>query len=136
MVGRLSCLLQGVNRRLVSLRLSLWRSYSPSPLFLPSPSKKTSSDEAKNTFYEDQRVILSTVPMSNKLVVLADCNVRVGTYCATWGALLGDHGFGSCNNNGLLLQRTYEEHRQHPLPLQEVEEGYLDAPLKRAARSC
>ncbi|VDM03721.1 unnamed protein product [Schistocephalus solidus] len=71
----------------------------------------TSSDAAKDKFYEDLHALLATVPKEDKLIVLGDFNARVGTDHAAWQGVLGPHGLGSCNDNGLLLLRTCAEHR-------------------------
>ncbi|VDL85393.1 unnamed protein product [Schistocephalus solidus] len=71
----------------------------------------TSSDAAKDKFYENLHALLATVPKDDKLIVLGDFNARVGTDHAAWQGVLGPHGLGSCNDNGLLLLRTCAEHR-------------------------
>ncbi|BHF80555.1 hypothetical protein SprV_0702368300 [Sparganum proliferum] len=91
-VGRLPCLLQGINDRLMSLRLSLWGSklavivnvYAPLPLPSLPPPPVTSSDEAKTKFYEDLRALLATVPKTDKLIASGDVKARVGTEYAAW----------------------------------------------------
>nr|VZI48151.1 unnamed protein product [Spirometra erinaceieuropaei] len=45
------------------------------------------------------------------LIVLGDFNARVGTDHTAWRGVLGPHGLRSSNDNGLLLLRTYAEHR-------------------------
>ncbi|VDM01520.1 unnamed protein product [Schistocephalus solidus] len=67
----------------------------------------TSSDVAKDKFYEDLHALLVTV---QKLIVLGDLNARVGLDHAALQGVLGPHGLGSCNDNGLFL-RTCAEHR-------------------------
>ncbi|VDL90090.1 unnamed protein product [Schistocephalus solidus] len=91
-VGRLPCLPQGINDRLMSLRLI--RAYAP-PM--------TSSDAAKNTFYEDLHALLVTVPKVDMFIGLGDFKARVGTDHAAWQGVLGPHGLDSCKDNGLLL---------------------------------
>ncbi|VDL97983.1 unnamed protein product [Schistocephalus solidus] len=71
----------------------------------------TSSDAAKDKFYDDLHVLLAAVSKVDKLIVLGDLNARVGTDHAAWQRVLGPHGLGSCNDNGLLLLRTCAEHR-------------------------
>ncbi|VDL94274.1 unnamed protein product [Schistocephalus solidus] len=56
-----------------------------------------SSDATK-----DLHTLLATVPKADKLIVLGDSNTR---------GVLGPHGLGSCNNNGIILLRTCAEHR-------------------------
>ncbi|VDM01541.1 unnamed protein product, partial [Schistocephalus solidus] len=71
----------------------------------------TSSHAAKDKFYEDLHALLATVLNEDKLIVLGDFNARVGTDHAAWQGVLGTHGLGSCNDNGLLLLRACAEHR-------------------------
>ncbi|VDL89377.1 unnamed protein product [Schistocephalus solidus] len=117
-MGRLPCLLQCINDRLMSLRLRLHgRQISHSHQHLRSPM--TSYDAAKDIFYEDLYALLETVPKADKLINLGDFNDCVGTDRAAWQGVLGRHGFGSGNDNGLLLLRTCAEQSpadQHLLP--------------------
>ncbi|VDM01943.1 unnamed protein product [Schistocephalus solidus] len=73
----------------------------------------TSSDAAKDKFYEDLHALLVTVPKEDKLIVLGDFNARVGTDHAAWQGALCPHGLRSFNDNGLLFLRTCAEHRLH-----------------------
>ncbi|VDL89362.1 unnamed protein product [Schistocephalus solidus] len=112
-VGHLPYLPQSINDHLMSLRLPfrgdqftvIVRAYA-----LP-PIQMTSSDATKDKFYEDLHALLATVPKADKLVVLGDFNARVMTAHAAWQVVLGPHGLGGCNDNGLLLLRTCAEHR-------------------------
>ncbi|VDL98277.1 unnamed protein product [Schistocephalus solidus] len=52
----------------------------------------TSSDTAKDTFYEDLHVLLATVSMVDKLIALGDFNTRVGTDHAAWQGVLAPYG--------------------------------------------
>nr|VZI51978.1 unnamed protein product [Spirometra erinaceieuropaei] len=83
-VGRLPCLPQDINDRLMSLRL---------PLQAPTPPQETNSTKA------------------DKLIVLGDFNARVGTDHTAWRGVLGPHGLRGSIDNGLLLLRTCAEHR-------------------------
>ncbi|VDL93401.1 unnamed protein product [Schistocephalus solidus] len=109
-VGRLPCLPQGINDRLMSLRLPLRGDQFATIISAYAPPM-TSSDTAKDKFYEDLHALLATVPKEDKLIVLGDFNARVGTDNAAWQGALGPHGLGSCNDNGLLHLRTCAEHR-------------------------
>ncbi|VDL89424.1 unnamed protein product [Schistocephalus solidus] len=103
-VGRLPCLPQGINDRLMSLRLPLWGDKFATIISAYVPPMM-SSDGAKDKFYEDLHALLATVPKEDKLIVLGDFSTRVGTDHAAWQGMLGPHGLGSCNDNGLLLLR-------------------------------
>ncbi|VDL90853.1 unnamed protein product [Schistocephalus solidus] len=109
-VGRLPCLPQGINDRLMSLCLPLREDQFTTITSAYTPPI-TSSNAAKDEFYEDPHALLATVPKVDNLIVLGDFNARVGTDHATWQGVLGPNGLGSCNENGLLLLRTCAEHR-------------------------
>ncbi|BHF61464.1 hypothetical protein SprV_0100443800 [Sparganum proliferum] len=109
-VGRLPCLSQDINDRLMSLRLPLWGGKFATIISAYAPTM-TSPDAAKDKFYEDLYALLEAVSKSDKLVVLGDCNARVGTDHTAWRGVLGPHGLRGSNDNGRLLLRTCEEHR-------------------------
>ncbi|VDM04467.1 unnamed protein product, partial [Schistocephalus solidus] len=108
-VGRLPCLPQGINDRLMSLHLPL-RDDKFAGIIGAHASPMTSSGAVKNKFYEALHALLATVPKVDELIVLGDLNARVGTDHAVWQGVLGPHGLGGCNDNGLLLLQTCAEH--------------------------
>lgn len=57
----------------------------------------TNLDETKD---ED---LNATVPNADKFIILGDFNARVGCDSAAWEGVIGKHGVGNCNSNGLLL---------------------------------
>ncbi|VDL90698.1 unnamed protein product [Schistocephalus solidus] len=107
-VGRLPCLPQGINDRLMSLRLPLRGDQFATIISAYAPPM-TSSDSAKDKFYEDLHALQATVSMVDKLIVLGDFNACFGTDHAAWQGVLSPHCLDSCNDNGLLL-RTCAEH--------------------------
>nr|VZI48037.1 unnamed protein product [Spirometra erinaceieuropaei] len=109
-VGRLPCLPQGINDRLMSLRLPLWGGKFATIISAYAPTM-TNPDAVRDKFYEDLHALLATVSKADKLVVLGDFNVRVGTDHTAWRGVLGPHGLRGSNDNGLLLLRTCAEHR-------------------------
>ncbi|BHF68563.1 hypothetical protein SprV_0301159900 [Sparganum proliferum] len=68
-------------------------------------------DTARDNFYEDLHAFLAAVSKADKLIVLGNFNVRVGTEHAAWRGLLDLRGLNGSNGNGLLLLRTCAEHR-------------------------
>ncbi|VDM02504.1 unnamed protein product [Schistocephalus solidus] len=64
----------------------------------------TSSDKAKNKFYENLLAFLATVPKADKLIVLCDFNAHVSIDHATWRGVLGPHVLDGFKDNGLLLR--------------------------------
>ncbi|BHF57806.1 hypothetical protein SprV_0100075200 [Sparganum proliferum] len=110
-VGRLPCLPQGINDRLMSLRLPLRRGGKFATIISAYAPPMTSPDAARDKFYEDLHALLTTVSKADKLIVLGDFNARVGTDHTAWRGVLGPHGLRGSNDNGLLLLRTCAEHR-------------------------
>ncbi|BHF76107.1 hypothetical protein SprV_0501920500 [Sparganum proliferum] len=112
-VGRLTCLPQGINDRLMSLRLPLRRGGKFATIMSAYAPPMTSPDAAaaRDKFYEDLHALLASVSKADKLVVHGDFNDRVGTDHTAWRGLLGPYGFRGSNDNGMLLLRTCAEHR-------------------------
>ncbi|BHF80615.1 hypothetical protein SprV_0702374300 [Sparganum proliferum] len=111
-VGRLPCLPQGINDRLMSLRLPLRRGGKFATIISAyAPPMTTPDAAARDKFYEDLHALLATVSKADKLIVLGDFNARVGTDHTAWRGVLGPHGLRGSNDNGLLLLRTCAEHR-------------------------
>nr|VZI33330.1 unnamed protein product [Spirometra erinaceieuropaei] len=129
-VGRLACLSQAINDRLISLYLSP-RGGKAATIVSVCATLMTNPDATRKKFYEDLHVLLATVPNTDKLVVLGDFNARVGTGHAAWRGLLDPRGLDGSNDNGLLLLRTCTEHRLilnntfFRLPTRE--KGHMDA---------
>ncbi|BHF66326.1 hypothetical protein SprV_0200934200 [Sparganum proliferum] len=110
-VGRLPCLPQAINDRLMSLRLPLQRGGKFATIISAYAPPMTSPVAARDKFYEDLHALLATVSKADKLIVLGDFNARVGTDHTAWRGVLGPHGLRGSNDNGLLLLRTCAEHR-------------------------
>nr|VZI42377.1 unnamed protein product [Spirometra erinaceieuropaei] len=114
-VGRLPCLPQGINDRLMSLRLPLRRGGKFATIISAYAPPMSSPDAAaRDKFYEDLHALLATVSKADKWIVLGDFNARVGTDHTAWREVLGPHGLRGSNDNGLLLLRTCAEHRLIP----------------------
>nr|VZI50187.1 unnamed protein product [Spirometra erinaceieuropaei] len=109
-VGRLPCLPQGINDRLMNLRLPLWGGIFATIISAYAPTM-TNPNAVRDNFHEDLHALLATVSKADKLIVLGDFNARVGTYHTAWRGVLGPHGLRGSNDNGLLLVRTCAEHR-------------------------
>ncbi|VDL81053.1 unnamed protein product [Schistocephalus solidus] len=92
-----------INDRLMSLRLP-FRGDQFATIISAYAPPMTSSDAAKDKFYEDLHALLATVPKEDKLIVLDDFNARVGTDHAAWQGLLGPHGLGSSRRFGAICE--------------------------------
>ena len=99
----------GINDRLMKLCIPLSRIryltiISAYALTLTSP------DDAKEQFYEQFDQDIRSTPLSDKLVILGDFNARVKRDYSNWEGVLGRHGVGKINDNGLLLLSKCAEH--------------------------
>nr|VZI43686.1 unnamed protein product [Spirometra erinaceieuropaei] len=111
-VGRLPCLPQGINDRLMSLRLPL-RGGGKFVTIISADAPPMSSPDAaaRDKFYDDLHALLATVSKADKLNVLGGFNARVGRDHTAWRGVLGPHGLHGSHDNGLLLLRTCAEYR-------------------------
>nr|VZI18884.1 unnamed protein product [Spirometra erinaceieuropaei] len=75
-VRRLSCLPQGINDHLISLRLPLRGSNFVTIIIAHDPTMIVSS-EAKSKFHEDLHALLASLLKADKLIVDDDLNARV-----------------------------------------------------------
>ena len=107
LVKKLAGLPKGINDRLMTMKLQGKKEVTIISAYAPT---MTNPDEVKNQFYEELNNIIATVPKADKLIILGDFNARVGTDSNTWEGVIGKHGVGSCNSNGLLLLQTCAQH--------------------------
>ena len=99
----------GISKRLMKLRIPLSKTRYLTVISAYAPTL-TSPDEAKEQFYEHFDQVIRSTPQSDKLVVLGDFNARVGKEHSSWEGILGRHGVGKVNDNGLLLLSKCAEH--------------------------
>ena len=102
LVSKLSGLPKGINDRLMTLRLPLSSKRHATTVSTYAPTM-TNPDEVKDKFYDDLDSVISATHRTDKLILLGDFNVRVGTDHQTWEGVIGTEGVGKCNSNGLLL---------------------------------
>jgi hypothetical protein len=102
---KLTKLPEGLNDRLMTLQLPLGKKRNATVISAYAPTM-TNPDDIKDKFYEELDALISAVPQSDKLILLGDFNARVGTDFKTWEGVIGRHGIGKCNSNGLLLLKT------------------------------
>ncbi|VDL94649.1 unnamed protein product [Schistocephalus solidus] len=86
--------LEGIKDRLMSFRLPLW-GHQFATIISAYAHPMTSSDAAKDQFYEDLHALLATVTKADKIIVLGDLDARVGTDHAAWQGVLGPHGLAN-----------------------------------------
>ena len=93
----------------MKLKIPLGRKRSATLISAYAPTL-TNPDEVTEKFYEELEALISAVPQSDKLILLGDFNARVGQDYQVWEGIIGHHGLGKCNSNGLLLLRTCATH--------------------------
>lgn len=59
-------------------------------------------------YYLALHEVVQRIPSVDKVVILGDFNARVGRDFETW-TVMGRHGVGKCNSNGLLLLQFCSE---------------------------
>lgn len=108
LVNQLASQPKGINDRLMTLQLHLFGKKAATIISAYAPTM-TNSDEIKIKFYNDLEVIIAATASSDKLLILGDFNARVGSDHQSWNGVIGAHGIGKCNSNGLLLLQTCSE---------------------------
>ena len=99
----------GINERLMKLRVSIGGSRYATIISAYAPTL-TSSDDVKELFYQQLNEILQATSKNDKVILLGDFNARVGNDTKSWEGVLGPHGVGRVNKNGLLLLSLCAEH--------------------------
>ena len=99
----------GINEHLMKLHIPLSRIRYLTIISAYAPTL-TSPDDAKEEFYEQFDQVIRSTPPSDKLVIFRDFNARVGRDYRSWECVLGRHGVGKINDNGLLLLNKCAEH--------------------------
>ena len=108
-IPRLDTLPVGISDRLMKLRIPLAHGRHATLISAYAPTM-SNHEQTKEGFYSDLNAVLSSVLPDDKLLVLGDFNARVGQDYAAWDGVLGRHGVGSMNSNGLLLLETCAQH--------------------------
>ena len=90
----------GINERLMKVRLPIGHKRHATIISAYAPTL-TSTEETIERFYADLSSVLSSIPANDKLILLGDFNARVGRDHCRWGGVIGKHGVGKMNSNGL-----------------------------------
>ena len=98
----LTSLPKGISDRIMTLRLSLANKTHLTLISVHAPTM-THPDEEREAFYSCLREAIHSVPSKDKLLLLGDFNARVSRNKHAWPGVLGSHGHGKENSNGLLL---------------------------------
>ncbi|KAI8487938.1 hypothetical protein Bbelb_343860 [Branchiostoma belcheri] len=100
---------QGVSERLMTWRIPLKDNRYLTIISVYAPTL-IANEPDKDEFYASLSAAIRAVPRTNKLVIMGDINARVGTRHHLWRGVLGPHGVGNCNGNGLRLLTLCAEH--------------------------
>lgn len=60
-------------------------------------------EESKDRFYSQLHTLFQSIPRDDEIILLGDFNARVGRNHQLWQGIMGRHGVGKCNDNGLRL---------------------------------
>ena len=85
----------------MSCRLDLGMNRFMTLVSVYAPSFSHPPEETEK-FYSDLGVLVRKIPNGDKIVVMGDFNARVGSDYNSW-PVLGKHGIGNLNRNGLAL---------------------------------
>ena len=101
----------GISERLKTLRVKLVDSRQATMISAYAPTLDA-TDEDKEMFYAQLDTILTAIPESENIFLLGDVNARLGRLSAdVWTGVIGRHGVGNVNENGILLLSKCAEHR-------------------------
>ena len=100
----------GISERLMTLRVKLVDSRQATMISAYAPTLDA-TDEDKEMFYSQLDTILTAIPDSENIFLLGDFNARVGRSADVWTGVVGRHGVGNVNDNGILLLSKCAEHR-------------------------
>ena len=100
---------RAVSERLMTLRLPLARDKYCTIVSAYAPTLH-SDEDIKDSFYGLLDDTVLRIDKRDKLVLMGDFNARVGRDSQMWEGVLGRHGVGKMNSNGLRLLTFCAEH--------------------------
>ncbi|XP_076041836.1 uncharacterized protein LOC143025717 [Oratosquilla oratoria] len=109
LLNRLSEAPVGANECLMTLRLPLMKQRFVTLISCYAPTL-SSPDKTKNRFYEELDNLLHNLPKNEKVILLGDFNARVGSNFDVWQGVIGRHGTGKENSNGIRLLNLCSTH--------------------------
>ena len=98
-----------VNERLMYLKMRLVKNEHATVIAAYAPTLAADTDD-KDQFYDQLDAILRSINRKDKIILLGDFNARVGTRRDLWDGVIGQHGVGKMNENGLRLLSLCSQH--------------------------
>ncbi|XP_069984652.1 transposon TX1 uncharacterized 149 kDa protein [Penaeus vannamei] len=99
----------GVSEHLMSWRIPLTNSRYATLISAYAPTLDAEV-ESKDRFYSQLHTLFQSVPHDDKIILLGDFNAGVGHNHQLWQGIMGRHGVGKCNDNGLRLLTFCSQH--------------------------
>ena len=93
----------------MTLRIPLEKNHYATLLSVYAPTLPSDS-ESKDSFYQALHEALLRIPKSDKILLLGDFNAQIGQDSGIWKGVLGRHGIGQANSNGMRLLTLCSEH--------------------------
>ena len=98
-----------ISERLMTLRVPLVKGEFMTIISAYAPTLAADED-IKDEFYSSLDQCLNETNKNDKIILLGDFNARVGKRSDIWRGVLGRHGVGNMNANGLRLLSLCSEH--------------------------
>ena len=100
----------GITERLMTWRIPLTKGRFATLISAYAPTLDADYN-IKEDFYRMLDSTIQKTPATDRLILLGDFNARVGTEHLVWKGVIGQHGVGKMNSNGLrLLSLCSEQH--------------------------
>ena len=93
---------KGINSRIMRMQIKLAKSCHATVIRIYAPTFKRPIEE-RTAFYDQLSDVLASVPRNDRLFLLVDLNARVRSNYETWFDIIGQHGLGQENDQGIIL---------------------------------
>ncbi|XP_042591969.1 uncharacterized protein LOC109084930 [Cyprinus carpio] len=100
----------GINERLMTWRIPLAKERFATLISAYAPTLDAEYN-IKEDFYRVLDAILQKTPATDRIILMGDFNARVGSEHMVWSKVIGQHGVGKMNRNGLRLLSLCAEHQ-------------------------